>query len=189
MCSVEEELWTQVNVNKCRGQRPLQAHSLPLKLKWPAQEEPLILQWRACFNTLFNSIYKVSVNVPARQPRSAAATGLFLALSGWQQTHKTTDHSRTHPTPPFASLLNVLICVAYWIFYFFYCQLKLMSCRPINGLFLQLKEQRAPSLLTPAVLTEYQLPCWYGIFFSPDFSLKPRLIVAASWENKTATTP
>lgn len=72
-----------------------------------------MLQRRACFNTLFNSIYKVSVNVPARRPRSAAATGLFLALSDRRQTHKATDHSPTHPTPPFVSLLNVLICVAY----------------------------------------------------------------------------
>lgn len=29
--------------------------------------------------------------------------------------------------------------VTYWIFYFFYCQLKLMPYRPISGLFLQLK--------------------------------------------------
>lgn len=70
----------------------------------PDTLEPVLI----CFSIPFI----VSVNVPTRRPCSAAATGLFLALSCWQQTHKNTKHSITH-SPPFFSLLNVLMYVEY----------------------------------------------------------------------------
>lgn len=59
------------------------------KFKRLLRRRPWILQQRACFNTLFNYIYKVSLNVPVRQPRSCAARRAFVALSCWQRTHKT----------------------------------------------------------------------------------------------------
>lgn len=65
-----------------------------------AQQETLILQQRACFNTLFNYIYKVSLNIPVRQPCCSAARRVFVASGCCQRTPQNTIHPVTQLTPP-----------------------------------------------------------------------------------------
>lgn len=142
--------------------------------KRPLRRSPWIVQQRACFNTLFNYIYKVSLNVPVRQPRSSAARRAFVALSCWQRTHKTPQSfCDTSNSSLFFSLLH-----ACWIFHIYitnwdgharpgaaYTTARAQSLRPCSSY----------TILSASKLADLgHFPAWFLIKAKVDFCCQLR---------------
>lgn len=88
-----------------------------------------MLQWRARFNTLFNFINKVSVNVPVRQLGSpGAAAGVFVALNS---NHPLTQQALfpLSPSLKHSSVLH-LECLTFFILPIESCSMQ-VDKRPI----------------------------------------------------------